>query len=148
MPEAQASPTMFSRLKESVVAMRELIIVLVMLILFIQPGWIKSIAQNAGLQSAFGLTFSEEKLKESQEQTKAAQEEVAQIMAQLTRVQNQLERLRASAPATNGELSARITDITNDVGTLQRKSTTVNKSLQDNLKVQESILQVQQFQRR
>jgi len=142
MPEDSKSVSMATKIKEVFGAMREGVIVIAVIGLLFNPSWIGKIAQEAGLKSAFGMEFIEQQLEESQAETASAQEEVDRIMSELTEVKGQLGELSVATLQARPEVRNKINTITANVGTLEERSRTINKSLESSLNRQKTILEM------
>jgi Tfp pilus assembly protein PilO len=126
------------QMKELFTALREGVILVVVVVILFWPGQIGRIAKEAGLKSAFGLEFYEQ-VQESQKQTEEAQAAMSEIQSELTQLGQQLQGLSRQQPGP--ALSANVRGLITRVDTLKVRSTTVNKSLQTNLQTQRKILE-------
>jgi prefoldin subunit 5 len=140
MPEQQKPVTAPSLVKEWFGAAREGVIVLAVVILFVKPSWIGTIAEEAGLKKAFGLEFVEQQVEASKAETSKAQEAIGAITEELGQVKDQLQQLSTTAGRTNPAISREITRISSNVDNLATRSMDIKGSLQTSMQAQEDAL--------
>ncbi len=129
-----------SFVKEWFGAAREGVVVLAIVILFIKPSWIGTIAEQAGLKKAFGLEFVEQQVEQSKAETSKAQEAIGAISEELGQMKSQLQDLNATVGSSNPAISNEITRITSRVDNLAVQSRDIKGSLQTSMRAQDDVL--------
>lgn len=125
--------------KNFIGAVREAIIVVVLLLFLFVPGMMKRVLVRAGITKASIAGF-EWQLQDSAEKTQDAVQNAERLEAQLNNLSARLDQVSASAAATP-QVKEQITALSQDVERTRSDAMSVHGSLQSSLAVQRSIIQ-------
>lgn len=128
-------------LKEIFAALREAILVIVLLLLLILPETFNGILQRAGFTEAdFGFIKWKNQLEEVQKQTEEARALVTEIQEELQGLQGELI---AAEKTRDGKISPQreITRLSDRMAELTAKTRAARQKLSENLQTQEQLLQ-------
>jgi hypothetical protein len=134
MTEPQSSTTIIGFIRETFSVFREGAIVAVVVVLLLNPSYIGWIAKEAGISSALGIEFKE--LEKSQKETIAAQESVKNLARELAQLKVDLHALSQQPQPNPGDAKK----LAKEVETLEERSQTVRRSLENSLQVQQGII--------
>jgi hypothetical protein len=125
--------------KNFIGAVREAIIVAVLLLFLLVPGMMNRVLARAGITKASIAGF-EWQLQDSAQKTQDAVQNAEKLEAQLHDLGSRLDQLSASAAATP-QVRDQITALSKDVERTRSDAKSVHGSLQSSLAVQRSIIQ-------
>lgn len=127
--------------RDALVVVREAIIIVVVLLLFLSPSLINETLTNAGFTKASffgGVLEWEKQLKESKEQVAKANEDLAEVQEKFKQVTEELESIKVIA---RPEAIARIDNLTKEILISSAKTKAVQNELSLTIEKQDNILQ-------
>ena len=98
---SEPKPNKYANLRDSFVALREFIVVMVMLALLFTPSRVKQILDAAGIRSLAGLEFDTQALKESEAALAEAHRKVVDLKYELAFMQQDLEHVQTADSRTD-----------------------------------------------
>ncbi len=134
------TPSLLNRIKEFTATLRELVIVVVIALLFLNPGLINSTLTKAGFVSAdFGMFQWQRQLEEANAKLKTAQQNVVNVERELTAVKHDLTRI-TQRPEISPAVREQVTSLTTRIDTSQQKTAAVTRELSDTIKNQDRLV--------
>jgi len=138
---AEEKQSLIHTAKDALVVVREAMIVLIVLLLFLSPSLINETMIKAGFTKAsfFGGTFEWEKqLKESRAQVEKANQDLAGVQEKFVLVATELESIKEAAPLDE---KARIDNLTREIMLSSAKTEAIQSELSLTIEKQDNILQ-------
>lgn len=147
MTEPRSPTTTEGRIREGVAAAREgtivSVIVLVVLTLVINPGYIGRVAKEAGIRSAYGVEFRDQ-IEQGIKGTMAAKAAVIEIDKMLGRFNVEFQELSQQQQRRTTKPSQvdvkKLAELAKEVETLEQQNQTVKRSLENSLQAQQELL--------
>ncbi len=126
--------------RDALVVVREAIIIVIVLLLFLWPSLINETLTNAGFTKASffgGVLEWEKQLKESKEQVVKANEDLAEVQEKFEQVTEELESIKVTA---RPEEKARLDNLTREIRMSSAKTRAVQSELSLTIEKQDEIL--------
>ncbi|EMB18566.1 hypothetical protein [Rhodopirellula europaea] len=120
----EPTPSTFASVRDGFAAIRELILVLAMLALFLTPTTVREILQDAGIRSFAGVEFDEKTLTEVEN----AESRVIELENQLALAQSQLESIAQISP---NRVDPRLGSVSRLLANAQQSASKMSDSLEE-----------------
>jgi septal ring factor EnvC (AmiA/AmiB activator) len=147
MSKDEDTPSFFGRFRECFAALKELIIVLVIVLLFLWPPFVGRTLYAAGISSLFGIDFDVDRLIAASESAEQAGEELSKVNSELRQVNTRLTTL-AQTPQRNPQA---VKDLSDEAKRLETRSDEAMRRLEMSRDLRKSVtdrLPIRQPQRR